>query len=156
MTEFLKDIEVRNRKAFHNYHVLEKLECGVSLVGSEVKSIRRGGVNLRGGYAGFRDGELWLLGVRIARYDKSGSSGHDPLRARKLLIHKRQLDRLRAKTEEKGLTIVPLRLYFVRGRVKVEIGLCRGKRSYDKREAIRKRDEERESRKRHKRGLILR
>ena len=145
MTEFLKDIDVRNRKAFHNYHVLERLECGVSLRGSEVKSIRRGGANLKGGYAAFRDGELWLLGVRISRYDESGSSGHDPVRARKLLLHKAQLDKLRAKTEEKGLTLVPLRLYFVRGLVKVEIGLCRGKRSYDKREAIRKRDEERES-----------
>lgn len=146
MSEFLKKIEVHNRRAFRDYHVRERLECGIVLVGSEVKSIRRGSANLRHSYAQFRGDELWLIGLNIARYEESGSLGHEPERPRKLLAHKRELFRLRQKSEEKGFAIVPLRMYTLRGRVKVEIGLCRGKREYDKRETIKKRDQDREQR----------
>jgi SsrA-binding protein len=146
MTRFLEKIEVANRKAYHDYFVLERLECGIALVGSEVKSVRRGGVNLRHSYALFRGSELFVLGMSIAQYKESGVSGHEPQRPRKLLAHKRELIKLRSKIEEKGFTLIPLRLYVSKGRVKVEIGLCKGKREYDKRETIKRRDQERDDR----------
>jgi len=148
MKRDFSEVEVGNRKAFHDYFVHERVECGVALLGSEVKSIRRGGGNLRHGFAQFRDGELWLVGVNIAQYEESGRTGHAPGRPRKLLLHKSELYKLRSKSEEKGWTLVPLRMYFEKGRVKVEIGLCQGKREYDKRQTIKKRDEERERRSR--------
>jgi SsrA-binding protein len=145
-----------NRKAAHDYHLENRYEAGLVLKGSEIKSIRAGRVNLGDGYVQPQDGELWLLNVHIAPYDPSGGRyGHDPLRSRKLLLHRREIDRLISRVRERGYTIVPLRLYLKQGRAKVEIALARGKRKYDKREAIAKRDAQRQIaralRDRHKR-----
>lgn len=133
-----------NRKAAHNYHLDERHEAGLVLTGTEIKSIRAGRVSLRDGYAQPRDGELWLFNVHIAPYDPAGRSGHEPCRPRKLLLHRREIDRLVSRVQERGYTIVPLRLYLKGGRAKVEIALARGKRKYDKRQAIAKRDAQRE------------
>jgi SsrA-binding protein len=143
-----------NRKAGRDYHLEDKHEAGLSLLGTEIKSIRAGGVNLSDGYVQLRDGELWLINVHIAAYDPAGRYGHEPLRPRKLLLHRREIDRLSARVIERGYTLVPTRLYLKEGRAKVEIALARGKRKYDKRQAIAKRDAqrdvERELRERHK------
>jgi len=133
-----------NRKASHDYHLEDRYEAGLVLKGSEIKSIRAGRVNLGDGYVQPQDGELWLLNVHIAPYDPSGGRyGHEPLRPRKLLLHRREIDRLTSRVRERGYTIVPLRLYLTGGLAKVEIALARGKRKYDKREAIAKRDAQR-------------
>ena len=134
-----------NRKAFFNYNVLEKAEAGLALVGSEVKSIREGGLNFKDAYVDFRSGELFLVGCHISPYSRS-SQNHFAERERKLLLHKREILRLGGKATEKGLTLVPLRAYFKNGRIKVEIGLARGKREHDTRDAIKKRDIDRETR----------
>jgi SsrA-binding protein len=141
---FEKTIAV-NRQARHEYDVLETLEAGLELTGSEIKSIRSGQVNLRGGYARLRDDELWLLDVHIAPYAEAGRHfGHDPNRPRKLLLHRRELRRLRGKLETSGLTLVPLRLY-IKGRwAKLELGLCKGRKLHDRREAIARRETRRE------------
>jgi SsrA-binding protein len=143
-----------NRKAGRDYHLEDKHEAGLSLLGTEIKSIRAGRVNLSDGYVQLRDGELWLINVHIAAYDPAGRYGHEPLRPRKLLLHRREIDRLSARVIERGYTLVPTRLYLKEGRAKVEIALARGKRKYDKRQAIAKRDAqrdvERELRERHK------
>jgi SsrA-binding protein len=134
-----------NRRARHEFHILESLEAGLALTGTEIKSIRAGGVSLNEAFARVRDGELWLVNMYVPPY-KAGSafSAHDPRRARKLLVHKEQLERLAARSAEKGLTIVPLRLYFTRGKAKVEIGLAKGKKLYDKRKSIQERELKRE------------
>lgn len=133
-----------NRQAYHDYFVDETIEAGLELTGTEVKSIRAGHVNLRGAYARVKQGEVWIEGMHIAIYEQGTYMNHDPMRPRKLLLHRREIDRLVGKTQTKGLTLIPLRLYFSHNRVKVEIGLCRGKKLYDKREAIQKRESERE------------
>ena len=133
-----------NRQAYHDYFVDETIEAGLALTGTEVKSIRAGHVNLRGAYARVKQGEVWIEGMHIAVYEQGTYMNHDPMRPRKLLLHRREIDRLVGKTQTKGLTLIPLRLYFSHNRVKVEIGLCRGKKLYDKREAIQKRESERE------------
>ena len=133
-----------NRKARHDYELLDTIEAGLVLTGSEIKSIRPGHVNLREGYIQPRDGELWLVNTHIASYDQAGRHGHDPLRPRKLLLHRKEIERILARVQEKGLTIVPTLLYLVRGRAKIEIALARGKRQYDKREALRRRDSQRQ------------
>jgi SsrA-binding protein len=135
-----------NRKAFHDYHVLETFEAGVQLLGTEVKGIREGKANLRDSYARVEKGEVWLYNVHINPYSHRGYSDHDPRRRRKLLLHKLEIRKLIGKTTEKGLTLVPLRLYFTRGRVKVALSLVRGKQLHDKRETIRKREVDRETR----------
>lgn len=135
-----------NRKAFHDYFIDETLEAGLVLVGSEIKSIRAGRVNLRDSYVAIRNGEAWLIGTHIAGYAEASYQDHDPTRDRKLLMHRREIDRWLGKAEQKGYTIVPLKLYLKDNRAKVEIGLARGKRQYDKREAIAKRDSERDMR----------
>ena len=135
-----------NRKAFFNYEVLDRLEAGVSLVGTEVKAIREGGLNFRDSYVEFRGGELFLVGCRIAPYSHGNLSNHAEERDRKLLLHKREILKLGGKATEKGLTLIPLRAYFKNGRVKLEIGLARGKKAHDKRESIKRRDVERETR----------
>ena len=135
---------VDNRRARHEYHILESLEAGLALTGTEVKSIRAGGVSLNEAYARFRDGEAWLMSMHIPPYKQGSFSNVDPNRPRKLLMHKTQIDDLMARVKEKGLTIVPLRMYFTRGRVKVELGLARGKKMWDKRADVAKRDVERE------------
>ena len=129
-----------NRQAYHDYFVERTIEAGISLVGTEVKSIREGRVNLRGSYAMARNGELWLENAHIAVYEHGNRYNHDPMRNRKLLLHRREIEQLQAKVATKGLTLVPLKLYLKGGRVKIELGLCRGKKLYDKREAIAERD----------------
>jgi SsrA-binding protein len=133
-----------NRKAFHEYFVSDTFEAGVALVGSEIKSIRAGRISLQDGYVSFEQGEAWLVNVHIAQYDPASRQNHDPRRRRKLLLHRREIDRLAAKVQEKGFTVIPTRLYLKDGRAKVEIGLAKGKRLYDKREAIAKRDSQRQ------------
>jgi SsrA-binding protein len=135
-----------NRKAFFNYNVLERAEAGLALVGSEVKAIREGGLNFKDAYVDFRGGELFLVGCHISPYSHGTSQNHRAERERKLLLHKREILRLGGKATEKGLTLVPLRAYFKNGKIKVEIGLARGKQSHDKREAIKRRDIDRETR----------
>lgn len=133
-----------NRKARHDYFIEETLECGIALVGTEVKACRAGRANLRDAYVLIKDGELFLHNMHIGPYEQAHRFNHEPLRTRKLLAHKLEIQRLAAKVREKGFTIVPLRLYFLKGRVKVEIALAKGKRSYDKRDDIAARDVQRE------------
>ena len=135
---------IDNRRARHEYEILESLEAGLALTGTEVKSIRAGGVSLNEAYARFRDGEAWLLGMHVPNYKQGSFSNVDPNRPRKLLLHREQIVRLQSRVGEKGLTIVPLRLYFTRGMAKVQIGLARGKKLWDKRADVAKRDVERE------------
>ena len=137
---------VENRRARHDYHLLERLEAGVVLTGTEVKSLREGRANLRRAYGDVRDGELWLVGAHISAYEQGSTGQHDPDRARKLLLHRREIDSLIGKVQEKGLTLVPTRLYFKNGRVKVAVSLARGKKEYDKRETIKRRETDRETR----------
>lgn len=134
----------RNRKAFFNFHILEKYEAGIALHGPEVKSVRGGGISLKEGFAVMRDGELWLVGVQISPYKNAAGANPDPLRPRKLLLHRRELDQIAGKVQVKGLTIVPLRVYISNDRVKVEVGLARGKKKFDKKQDIIERDLKRE------------
>ena len=138
-----RDITV-NRRAFHEYTFSERYEAGLALTGSEVKSLRDHRVQLKDAYARFLGDELFLIGAHISPYGPASQFGHEPERNRKLLLHRRELDRLRGKIHERGLTLVPLRLYWVRGRAKVELGLGVGKKLHDKRVAIRERMERRE------------
>lgn len=135
-----------NRKALHDYHILETFEAGLALLGTEVKGIREGSANLRDSFARIEQGEAWLYNVHINPYSHRGYVDHDPKRRRKLLLHRNEIRKLIGKTVEKGLTLVPLRLYFKRGRVKVAIALARGKQEHDKRETIRRREVDRETR----------
>jgi SsrA-binding protein len=133
-----------NRQAYHDYFVDETVEAGLVLRGTEVKSVRSGHVNIRGAYARIKDGEVWLDGAHIAEYEQGTYMNHEPLRSRKLLLHRREIVRLIGRVQAKGQTLVPLKLYFKDNRVKVELGLARGKKLYDKRDAIRERDSQRE------------
>jgi SsrA-binding protein len=135
-----------NRKAFHDYHILETFEAGVALLGTEVKGIREGRANLRDSYAQVDRGEVWLHNVHINPYSHRGYVDHDPKRKRRLLLHRYEIRKLIGKTVEKGLTLVPTRLYFKNGRVKVSIALAKGKQAHDKRDAIRQREVDRETR----------
>jgi SsrA-binding protein len=135
-----------NRKARHDYFIEETVEAGLVLKGSEVKSLRDGRANLKDSFARVDRGEAVLVNAHISPYDPAARDGHEPTRSRKLLLHRREIDRLAGKVKEKGLTLVPLRLYFnARGRAKVELGLARGKRQYDKRQAIKEREARRET-----------
>jgi SsrA-binding protein len=129
-------IVAKNRKARRDYHLEDVKEAGLVLLGTEIKSIRAGRVNLSDGYVQPRDGELWLINVHIAAYDPAGRFGHDPLRPRKLLLHRREIDRLTSQVNERGYTIIPVKMYLSAGLAKVEIALARGKRKYDKRQDI--------------------
>lgn len=133
-----------NKKALHDYEVLERFEAGLALLGSEIKSIRQGRAQIREAYARPERGEMWLIGAHIARYDPAGADNHEPTRSRKLLLHKSQIRQLSRAVLEQGLTLVPLRLYLKDGKAKVEIALVRGRKRYDKRAAIAKRDADRE------------
>lgn len=135
-----------NREAYHHYEIMETYECGVVLAGTEVKSIREGRVNLKDAYAAIRDGEVWLFNAHISPYTHGNRQNHEPRRTRKLLMHKYEIERLSGKTVEKGLTLVPTKMYFKDGRVKVEIGLGRGKKLYDKRETEMRKTIDRETR----------
>jgi SsrA-binding protein len=134
-----------NRRARHDYNLLERVEAGIVLTGSEVKSLRQGHAILQRAYADTRDGELWLVGLHIPPYEQASVEPHDPDRDRKLLLHRRQIDKLASQTAEKGLTLVPTRLYFKDGRAKVEIAIATGKKEYDKRHALRERQDNREA-----------
>ncbi|MBA3328762.1 MAG: SsrA-binding protein SmpB [Solirubrobacterales bacterium] len=133
-----------NRYASFRFELLERLECGMVLEGTEVKALRNGGAQLKDGYALVRDGELWLHSVHIPPYGPAARDNHEPERDRKLLLHRRQLDRLIGQTKEKGLTLVPIRMYFSGGRAKVEIALAKGKDRFDKRESIKARETKRD------------
>ena len=135
-----------NRKAFHDYHVLDTWEAGLVLLGTEVKSIREGRVNLRDSYARIENGEVWLCNVNVSAYSHRGYADHEPMRQRKLLMRREEIRKLIGKTVEKGMTLVPLRMYFKAGRIKVAIGLAKGKKDYDKRETIKRRETDRETR----------
>ena len=135
-----------NRKAFHNFHILETFEAGIVLVGTEVKAIREGSANLRDSFARVEDGEIWLYNVHINPYSHRGYVDHDPKRKRRLLLHKHEIRKLIGKTVEKGLTLVPTRLYFKNGKIKVSLALARGKQDHDKRETLRRREIDRETR----------
>ena len=139
MTEANK-VLATNRKASHDYHIEETYETGVALTGTEIKSVRAGSVNLRDSYAQVKNGELWLLNVHIAPYEPASRQNVDPYRDRKLLMHRKEILRLFGRVQEKGLTLVPLRMYLKKNRAKLEIGLARGKRQYDKRQSIAARD----------------
>jgi SsrA-binding protein len=135
-----------NRKAYHDYHIEETYEAGVALTGTEIKSVRAGSVNLRDSYAQVRSGEMWLMNMHVAPYEPASRQNVDPYRDRRLLLHHKEIMRLAGRVQEKGFTLVPLRMYLKKNRAKVEIGLARGKRMYDKREAIAKRETDREIR----------
>jgi SsrA-binding protein len=135
-----------NRKARHDYHVLETFEAGMVLEGTEVKAIREGRVNLRDAYCRLEGGEAWVIGLHIGAYSHAGYGVHDPIRKRKLLLNRSELNKLLGKTTEKGLTVVPLKMYITKGRVKLAVALAKGKNTIDKRETIRKREVERETR----------
>ncbi len=135
-----------NRAAYHNYHILETYEAGIQLQGTEVKSARDGSVNLKEGYVTIDKGELWLLSVHISPYSHGNRENHDPIRNRRLLMHKREIERLRSKIQEKGLTLVPTKFYFKNGFIKCEVAVARGKKLHDKREAETRKDQEREAR----------
>jgi len=136
---------IKNRKAFHEYFILEKIECGLELQGTEVKALRNGEMNLEEAYARIEDGELWLIGATIGQYSHAAEGmQHSPNRKRKLLVHKRQMAELEAQVRQKGKTLVPLAVYFHKGWAKCEVGVAEGKRSYDKRETIKKRDQQRD------------
>ncbi len=133
-----------NRRATFDYEILDRLEAGLALLGSEVKSMREGKANLQDAYAVIQDGQAFLVGAYVAPYGFARDGGHDPTRTRRLLLHRREIDRLAGVLAEKGLTLVPMRLYFKEGKVKVELGLGRGKRTVDKRHAIKEREQKRE------------
>jgi SsrA-binding protein len=135
-----------NRKAFHDFHLMETFEAGLVLLGTEVKAIREGRVNLRDSFARVEDGEVFLYNVNISPYSHRGYADHEPLRRRKLLLHRDEIRKLIGKTVEKGMTLVPVRLYFKNGRVKVAVSLAKGKKDYDKRETIKRREADRETR----------
>lgn len=129
-----------NKKAWHDYFIEDKLEAGISLTGTEVKSLRRGKVNLQDSYVSIKEGEAWLLQAHIAQYEQGNIYNHEPRRARRLLLHKYEINKLFSKSVDKGFTLIPTKLYFSKGRVKVEIALAKGKKLYDKRETIAKKD----------------
>jgi len=139
-----KNIAV-NRKATHEYEIVEKYEAGISLLGSEVKSAREGNVNIKDAYVDLRSGEAILLNAHISTYPNAGDNNHEPLRNRKLLLHKQELKKLVKKTTQRGFTVIPLRMYFTKkGLIKVEIALGKGKHSYDKKQALKERDQKRD------------
>lgn len=137
---------VNNRHAFHEYHILDKYEAGIALKGTEVKSILAGRVQLKESYVGVRDGEVWLMNAHISPYSHGNRENHDPLRSRKLLLHRREIQKLERETTVKGMTLVVTRIYIANGRIKFEIGIAKGKKLYDKRETEMKRTIDKETR----------
>jgi SsrA-binding protein len=140
-----------NRKARHEYHILESLEAGIALTGTEVKSVRAAAVTLTEGFAQLRNGEIWLVGVHISPYKQASDQNVDPMRERRLLIHRREIRRLASRLSDRGTTLIPLKIYFKGNKAKVQLGLCKGKREFDKRSDIAKRDAERDLRRYHRR-----
>lgn len=136
----------QNKKAYHDYNILETIEAGIVLTGTEIKSVRASRINLKDGYAQIRNGEAWLMNVHISEYDQGNRFNHDPLRARKLLLHKKEINKLIGETGQQGITLIPLKVYLKNGFAKVLLGVAKGKHEYDKRETIKRRDQEREIR----------
>ena len=136
----------QNRKAYHDYFIEEKLECGIALFGTEVKSIRQGRINLKEGWAQIRNGEVWVEGMHISLYEQGNQFNRDPLRPKKLLLHRSEIRKLNGEVDRQGYTLIPLEVYLKEGRVKLQLGLCKGKQAHDKRDAIAKRDSDREIR----------
>jgi SsrA-binding protein len=145
-------IAVRNRKARHEYHILDTVEAGLVLRGTEVKSLRQGRANLQDAFARFERGEVWLHNVHISPYEQGNQFNHDPVRPRKLLLHRNEIRKLFGQVEQKGLTLVPLDIHFTRGKAKVDLALVKGKQKQDKREDLRQRDAQREMERALKRG----
>ena len=143
VTKSVKTI-ARNKKAYHDYFVIESYECGIVLVGTEVKSIRLGRVNLKESYALVRNGEVFVEGMHISPYEQGNRFNHEPLRPKKLLLNKREIRKINNDVQRQGLTLIPLKIYLKRGKMKMELGLCKGKRSYDKRAALARRDAQRD------------
>ena len=149
-----KSIVSTNRKAYHEFQIIEVLEAGLELLGSEVKSLREGKASLKESYIKIRKGQAWMVGVHISAYSHTGFSGHEPLRDRRLLLHKNEIYKINQKLSEKGLTALPLKLYFnKRGWLKVEVGLAKGKKLYDKRDTKKRRDIERDIQRQMKKSL---
>ena len=136
-------IIAQNKKAYHEYFVLEKLEAGIELFGTEVKSLRQGKVNLKDSWCSVKNGEMFVHGMHISPYEQGNIFNRDPVRVKKLLLHKREIKQLYARTKQEGLTVIPLSLYFSKGKAKLEIGLCKGKKLYDKREVAAKKEAQR-------------
>ena len=145
-TDAGEKIVADNRKAFHDYFILETFEAGMALLGTEVKAIREGRVNLRDSYGRVEDGEVWVFNIHISPYTHRGYADHDPVRRRKLLLHRDEIRKLIGKTTERGMTLVPTKMYLKNGREKLAIGRAKGKKIHDKRETIRRREAERETR----------
>ena len=143
-------MEIINRIARHNYFVEEEFECGIALVGTEIKSIKDGKANLKDSYAIIRNNEVYLLNMNISEYKEGNLFNHDPKRTRKLLLHKKEIIKLKKEVEQEGNTLVPLKLYFVKNKAKILLGLCKGKKNFDKRETIKERELKREQEKLHK------
>lgn len=144
----MNDIKIiaTNRKAYHNYHILDKFEAGLQLTGSEVKSLREGKANIKESYVTVREGQVWLMTMHISPYSHTGFQGHDPNRARRLLLHRSEIQKLGESLDQKGLTAIPLKIYFnAKGMAKIEIGLAKGKKTYDKKFALKERDIKRET-----------
>jgi len=141
-----RKVVTRNRKALHDYEILERLEAGVSLLGPEVKSLREGKASLQEAYAAFKGGELFLLGMHVPEYEHKGYAPHDPVRPRKLLMHRQELRRLEIAVSRKGFTLIPLEIYFKRGRAKIALAVARGRKHADKREQVREEEARREAR----------
>ena len=135
----------RNKKAYHDYFVLESFEAGIELFGTEVKSVRQGKINLKDAWCSIEDGEIYVNGMHISPYEFGNIFNRDPMRKRRLLMHKREIHRLYGTLKQQGLTLIPLSAYFNRGRLKIQVGLCKGKKTYDKRESIARKDAEREA-----------
>ena len=153
MAEEHQRVIVSNRKARHEYHILDTLEAGIALRGTEVKSLRKGNANLQDAYALVKNGEIWLLGMHISPYEQGNINNHDPVRTRKLLLQKKEIRKLLAKVQEKGLTLVPLSVYFKGPHAKVELAIAQGKKSFDKRASEKERDARREISQRLKRSI---
>ncbi len=134
----------QNKKARHDYFVLETYEAGIELFGTEVKSIRKGRVNLKDSWCSIDSGEIFVNGMHVSQYEQGNIFNHEPMRVRKLLMHKREINRLFGTTKQQGLTLIPLSIYFLKGRAKLEVGLCKGKKNYDKRDVAAKKDAQRE------------
>ena len=137
-------MEVKNKKAYFDYTVLKEIEAGISLVGSEIKSVRNGSIDLKDSYIVFKDNEAYALNIYIAKYEEANNFNHDERRSRKLLLHKKEINKLKEFKEQEGISIIPLKAYFKNSNLKLLIGICKGKKLYDKRESIKKRDLERE------------
>ena len=144
---------ITNRKAFHEYHIEDKLEAGIALQGTEVKSVMAGRIQLKESYVAIREDELWLFNAHISPYKHGNINNHDPLRTRKLLVHRREIEKLRKQTDQKGMTLVVTKVYWKNGRIKFEIGVAKGKKLFDKRETLKRKTVEKETKKQLKEAL---